>query len=313
MEESIKRTRIEIVASGIDFLLTHSDGISRKQFFLTDPKDTNRFDNKKIALLAKANTSKDWQQKVLDRLINSGLIKKINYINGIGYQIDNFAKAKIISDNFKNGDGLLVAHYVFPAEVPAPEVIITRTESATLSDVKDGEEISIEELLKKLLANIVYIRSNQDEGPTHIIEALKVFKAHLTHNEQIQEKQVVADQALTTLFKNFENRINGSNKRIEDLTEAVKQQSLLLEANQRTSKEILTAASDITKLSTSLLKLDSLVSGVDALTKELKTSQQNSLVGLTNKLGSSIKEMTALQEELLNVSSKIEGSQDNEH
>jgi hypothetical protein len=311
MEDSVKRMRIEIVASGLDFLLTHSEGISRKQFFMTDPNAV-KFDGKKLQLLAKANSSKDWQQKVLDRLISHHLIKKIEFTNGVGYQADNYDKVKLTCENFKSGDGLLVSYYVFPNEVPEPEVIPSIPDSPATTSTIDDCPIEIAVILEKILENIVALKSDHATSSKGTLETIKIFMNHLETSQKVFETSNSLEKENTTAFKALENRVNGFNKKIDDLSTTVKQQNTLMEANQRATKEILASAKSIDEVAFSLKTLGELVSCVEDLTtnvlnltKQIKSKEENSLLEISRKLGSSIKEMSALQTEILNVTSEI--------
>lgn len=305
MQESIKRTRIEIVASGLGFLIgNNSEGITRKQFFLLDPKEINRFDIKKLSAVAKANASKNWHSGVLDRLISDGLLKKVQKTNGLYYQIDNYELSEHVFKDFKSGNGLLLSHYIYPKEVPSA---VDGPASVALSvlDQKidpDQQELSVEFLMGKILANLIHIKGEQEINYKAIVSSITELK----NNDAILNKINIVEQ-----------KANGTNKRIEEQTNIIKDLHSLVEASQTTTKNLLSSVVDIRNISENLNKIvisitdamrqvNALSNNVNELTTEIKDKEKSDVASLAKRVQNSLVELQTLSSEMLEVTSKLE-------
>jgi hypothetical protein len=322
IEDSVKQTRIEIVASGLALLLANAkETISRKQFFLLDSKFIQTGDYKKIQQVAKANASKSWHSGVLERLIADGLIKKIGDNTSVTYQVANIDKVANAFQNFKSGDKLIVSHYVFPNEVQLDRGEINRSkliepeEAVAVTTSSGGEvEIDMATLLKNILENLIFIkkdhidyRSQFDKFEGGALGLVSAISNAITANSETNSENA---KILQTVI----NKTNGNTKSIDELGTQIKNQHLLLEAGQRTNKELLASIQGITNISqvvdvakASLQQITIIAAKVESLTNEIKAKEANKLSALADRMKNKLNDLAALQDEILTTVANFDG------
>ena len=180
MKDSAKRARIMLTLGGLNYLIKDGgqSNISRKHFFLTSNEAPD-------AVMMKEHSSKAWQIAVLDRFINAGILKQETNSHEICYYLTDIEKARNIVADHENG-GLLLSHYLFPNEVPAPDAITTAIDLpaelpivakfASESEALASEEklMDATDLLEKLFQAVVALKDQSKFSSTSIVDGIAI-------------------------------------------------------------------------------------------------------------------------------------------
>lgn len=323
MHDSIKKIRLDLLNCGLKWLLSKGSDVSasRKDLFigLMNLKDVN--EAKKVKILKEAH-NKQWQVICLDRLIDAGFMRKHGQASQTTYSITDSDSISLLLKDYDN-DGVMLAHYLFPKEVPAPSLskmvfgsdpVTEELESdvpgpdRTLPRKSTGEiiaepqeELDVGKLLVAVAAGVADVKDKQTDllkRMLNVFQSLlepftKLIIEHHTHLLNFVEEKH------SDLSTKFDAKINSSNKRINDLESAIKAQLNVLEANQAAVKKLNLSEDFLKKIIEADKNTQQLQASVNELTVLVRAKEQNKLSDILAAVKRNSEESSQLQQLIL--------------
>lgn len=318
MHDSIKKIRLDLLNCGLKWLLSKGSDVSasRKDLFigLMNLKDVN--EAKKVKILKEAH-NKQWQVICLDRLIDAGFMRKHGQASQTTYSITDSDSISLLLKDYDN-DGVMLAHYLFPKEVPAPslskmvfgsdpnpdETSDELDQSVKLSEeiiAEPQEELDVGKLLVAVAAGVADVKDKQTDllkRMLNVFQSLlepftKLIIEHHTHLLNFVEEKH------SDLSTKFDAKINSSNKRINDLESAIKAQLNVLEANQAAVKKLNLSEDFLKKIIEADKNTQQLQASVNELTVLVRAKEQNKLSDILAAVKRNSEESSQLQQLIL--------------
>lgn len=318
MHDSIKKIRLDLLNCGLKWLLSKGSDVSasRKDLFigLMNLKDVN--EAKKVKILKEAH-NKQWQVICLDRLIDAGFMRKHGQASQTTYSITDSDSISLLLKDYDN-DGVMLAHYLFPKEVPAPslskmvfgsdpnpdETSDELDQSVKLSEeiiAEPQEELDVGKLLVAVAAGVADVKDKQTDllkRMLNVFQSLlepftKLIIEHHTHLLNFVEEKH------SDLSTKFDAKINSSNKRINDLESAIKAQLNVLEANQAAVKKLNLSEDFLKKIIEADRNTQQLQVSVNELADLVRAKEQNKLSDILAAVKRNSEESSQLQQLIL--------------
>jgi hypothetical protein len=116
---NLNKNEAKVLWAGVilERLISSRDPLSIKELFL--PKEDSDLT---IPIMRKMAMSKDWQRKLLNRLIDEGLVAKTGSARGTAYEINDKQKAVQLLTRAQD-DVIYIKNLIWPAEYPLPEQV----------------------------------------------------------------------------------------------------------------------------------------------------------------------------------------------
>lgn len=326
MKESQKRARMEIAIAGLSWLLSlgqvtgKTQGKTRKEIFVPLKGAT--------PVQISEALKKPWQTELLDRLVKDDLLEQINSGAMIGYEVkDGYSVGRIVK-NFEE-DGSILANYLWPGST----VITEKTEEPDLEspelatvEIEETEEsgdvvTNIKQVITLLKLLLEVLGANQKviddrlkrstEAHTReagaILEMASEIDKFKTVTSNYTEKMAAW---ITKSSAEQDKRLNGLNKRMEELEHRIADTHKLVEASHITMKTATTAVNKLTEsaiditgvskfLEASNTRTTALQQAVDALVSRLNAAEEDKIAKLVKKLDSNASESAGLRDMLL--------------
>lgn len=309
MSDKSKKIKLTIVEVRLNQLLYIKESWSRREFFSADKLGSV----KDFDFILKECSKKDWQIGVLERLARAGVIIRDTEAQDTRYKVYDVRFAEKILENHRN-NGLALAHFIFPNEVPSlPDSIGSSNVSATdivptghtsvIIKEENQIEVSAEQLLARLLEATISVKNNQEtvlkNQDKFFMSLKKIFEDHFGDFKNLVDSFGVVCKNIEKL----ENKINGNNKRLDEITSQAKEQRAVFDNNLGTMRKVSEALNNVADSSR---ELKDLTASVKELSSQIKLKEQNKLSDLGNKLGSFATDLGVLSNMLLEAATKSE-------
>lgn len=277
MKESQKQARVKIAALALARLYPEAASFKNDLFLV--PANATQTE------IAEAHKRR-WQNDFLSRLASDGVVTKVQDVGKIGY-IGNQTRINGILENMRDGDGSLLANYLWPNKK---------------IDITDSE---ISQVLKeKAPAQPSKSNPSEEENP-HILGELEGILRIVLENQN-------------TLFTDFADKFSdvselakktgGFNKRLDRLDEGLAELRKVVHANQSVLKPAMQSIDIISnmgvekfdeRMQESIDHTAGLKNSIDNLVLELEKSRKDKVGVLLQKLDSHISEGQSLRDMVL--------------
>lgn len=314
MHDSIKKIRIDLLYNGLKWLFNQGPNLSasRKDLFVGIMELRELNDLKKAKVIKEAH-NKQWQVTCLDRLIEFNCLKKHGAASQTTYSILDRAMVDIMLKDYIN-NGTMLAHFLFPKEVPSPSLskMVLGSDpvlenSPTAPDepetivAEPQEEMDIGKLLIAVATGVADIKEKQTNFTKTVLNTFQILL------EPFNKLVIESHSSILSSFDKFYNELNSkidvkfnaANKRIEQLETSVKAQLNVLEASQASIKKLNLSGDLLNKITAADKNTIELQNSVNELAKLIKSKEQNKLTDILAAVKRNTEENAQLQQLIL--------------
>lgn len=311
MHDSVKKIRIDLLHSGLLWLLKQgpNKSASRKDIFVGIMSLNDANDAKRAKIFKEAH-NKQWQVACLDRLIDYGWLKKTGNASQTTYYITDADAIALVLKDYDN-NGTMLAHFLFPKEVPAPSLSKMVLGSDPIPDeslekepetiVAEPQELDVGKLLVAVASGVADIKEKQTDFIKRLLNTFQVLLEPFTKMviENHTQLSSTLENKYSELSTKFDNKIGAANKRIEALETSINSQRNVLEASQAAIKKLNLSEDLLNKIVAADKNTQELQATVNELAKLIKAKEQNKLADILAAVKRNTEENVQLQQLIL--------------
>lgn len=331
MESEQHKARVELAASAIFWLLRlkGNECITRKDLFI--PSNQENDGSPWAKTLQKEIKNKEWQNKFLDFMTRNGFIEKSK--NG-GYSIapwendGNWTGLNNLFNDFKHGGEILSR--MIEGESLVNSVIASKLREIKImiqSEQPEKEQPNMPRNIAPIPETQMQLEEtqHQDRIEQTIVRLIDAVFDHQKTTLGLNEKMVLMLSSISKsvievdkTVSNFDKQMNGLKKRIDDLEKIVSENRKLAESDHKLIKDFTSAPSPekifesamvmmkpiLNETQSRIQEVGAVREAVEKLFLHLKAQEDNTLQKAIKQLNSNLEEGKALQEVLLQITSK---------